>query len=1306
MKIRTALLALALAAVGTPLVLSFAVAVEDDGTEKSALVRFVEDKLSTPDRKIALGAIDGALSSDVRLASITVADRQGVWLTIRDVHLVWSRLALLRGKLDVDSLEAASIDVARKPLPPEVADPAASDGFSLPDLPVAVKIGRLAAPRVTLGAPLAGETATLAVEAEGSLEDGSLDTALSVHRTDARPGEIALKAAYAASTRQLDLDLSVSEPAGGVIAGLLNLPGRPSVALGLKGAGPLDDFVADLDLATDGVNRLSGRTTLNRANDGYRFASRLQGDLTPLVPPDYALYFAGGGSLDLSGARSDAGAVALDHLVLDTPALKLQGSAALAPDGFPTALSLDGRLGTPGGALPLGGAGSASKLGEGTFRLAFGNGGRWSLDLSAKDLDSPTLRVAALKLTGAGNATDLADPAKRHVDFSLDGGSSGLAFSDPALGEAVGGELGLSGRGTWSAGRPLSLEALDLRTPTTQVGFAGTYANGIVEGTAKLATSLAPFSGLADRPLAGHLDTGLAGTFSPGTGAFDFRLDGSAADLATGIKPLDGLLAGTTRLAGRLGRSTAGLSLSGFSIGNPAFTLTADGDHARSRTDLTATLALTDLARVDDRLKGPVGATLSIKGTGGPLDVAARLSAGRLGLAGETLEATALDFTGRLDGSRLDGRLDGKGRLGRDALSLAADLSSPADGSRKLSGLKLAVGPAGITGDLTVSPAGLATGRLAVAAPDIGPLARLALVEASGRLDADVTLAPSGSSQNATIKAKATDLAGLGGRIGSAEIEAGVADLFGNPRIDGSATAQRLGAAGASIRTFSGKARGTAAATEFDVALAGLSHPAVAAAGIDNLGIVASGRLAGDRVTLAKATLSGPSGLVAEAHGDVPLKGGPLGVDVTASLPLTLANAFVAERGTRLTGTARADVHVGGRIGEPDLQGTVTLSGGTLVDPLTTLSLDAIEARLRLSGDRIVLDTAAARIKRGGRLSAAGSLGIAGDRPVDLAITATGARLTDGELATADIDAKLELAGSLRAGLSLSGDVAVAKAEITVPEGGGASAAAIDVKHNHPPAPVKATLGRIAKAEARGKSDTPMPPVALDLAIDAPSKLFVRGRGIDAELGGHLKVGGTLADVRPVGSFKLIRGRVLVIGQRITLNSGEVTLQGNLDPYLSLSATTKSEQVSVTATVQGLASGPTIVLSSTPELPEDEILARFLFKRSISDLSPLQIAQLATAVVQLAGGSRGNGLVDRLRAHVGLDDLDVVTDDKGNAAVRAGRYVSEKVYLGVTAGNAGQTGVSVNLDITDDVKARAEATQAGSKVGVYYEHEY
>lgn len=1306
MKIRAAFLVLAVLAAG-PLALTLAGAQEDDSAEKGAFVRFVEDKISTPDRKIELGAIDGALSSDVRLASITISDREGAWLRIEGVHLVWSRLALLRGRLDVDSLDAEKIEVIRKPLPAETVDPAASEGFSLPDLPVEVKVGRLSAPDVVLGAPVLGEEARLAVTAAASLADGSLDADLAIRRTDSKPGEVTLKAAYAAEGKTLDLDLKAEEPAGGVMAGLMNLPGRPSVSLTLKGAGPLDDFAADLELATDGVSRLAGRTTIARDGDGYRFGSAFAGDLAALVQPDYALYLAGRSTLELSGRADDAGPISIDKLALAAPVLTLQGSAALAADHFPTAIDIDGRLAGKDGALPLGGEGATTRLGEGRLRFSFGHGGAWSLELAAEGLSTPSFGAGALEISGHGAATDLADAEKRSVDFTLASGSRGLSFTDAAVGAAVGGELSFSGSGRWSAGAPLAIDLLKLATPTAQASFVGKVEDGRVEGQQTLsAASLAPFSALAGRPLQGSIELAAKGTLVPTTGAFDLTLDGNAGTLAAGIAQLDNLLSGETKLTGRIARDTSGLKLQAFRIANPALTLTADGDHALDRTDLTATLTLPDVGRIEPKAKGAAGAMLSLRGSGGPLDVTARLSSDRLILADNALEALGVDLAGQLDGADFNGTLKGQGRLKGKPLTLSAGLSHTADGNH-LRDLALAVADSQVTGDVALDTEGLMTGRLAVDSPDLSALGPLVLADLAGRLSADVSLLPEGGKQTAKANIKATNLAVAGNRIASADVDATIADLLGAPKIDGRFAAKGLAAQAASVASIDGTARSDGNATAFTVKADGIAAPQLTAAGLAGFSATASGRLEDNKVNLASAKLTGPAGFGAEAKGVIPLSGGGLTVDASADLPLALAQSFVATRGTRLTGTAKATLKATGSLASPELSGRVTVSGASVTDPLTTMRLDAINVALQLSGDSIRIERATATVRGGGQLSAEGRVGIGDGLPVDIRITAARTRVTDGRIVTADLGASLAVGGSVTNGLTVTGKVDVARAEITVPEGGGGAPVLIDVKHRNTPANVNATLKRIDKAAGGGRARSGDGlSVALDVAVNAPRQLFVRGRGIDAELGGHLTVRGTLADVQPVGSFELIRGRVLVIGQRITFNEGTVTLQGDLNPYLSLSATTTSDSVAVTATVEGYASDPSIVLSSTPELPQDEILARFLFKRSVSDLSAVQIAQLAEAVTQLAGGGNGNGILDRLRAGVGLDDLDVNTDSEGNAAVTAGRYISERVYLGVTAGEGGRTGVSVNLDITDDVKARAEATQEQSKVGVYFEKEY
>jgi hypothetical protein len=109
----------------------------------------VERQISTPDRQIRLGGIEGALSSDVRISSITVSDREGEWLRIEDVHLVWSRTSLLRRRLEIELLEAGSITVARPPLPAEgPSEPFEERTIELPEFPVTLNIETVRVPRV------------------------------------------------------------------------------------------------------------------------------------------------------------------------------------------------------------------------------------------------------------------------------------------------------------------------------------------------------------------------------------------------------------------------------------------------------------------------------------------------------------------------------------------------------------------------------------------------------------------------------------------------------------------------------------------------------------------------------------------------------------------------------------------------------------------------------------------------------------------------------------------------------------------------------------------------------------------------------------------------------------------------------------------------------------------------------------------------------------------------------------------------------------------------------------------------------
>jgi translocation and assembly module TamB len=303
----------------------------------------------------------------------------------------------------------------------------------------------------------------------------------------------------------------------------------------------------------------------------------------------------------------------------------------------------------------------------------------------------------------------------------------------------------------------------------------------------------------------------------------------------------------------------------------------------------------------------------------------------------------------------------------------------------------------------------------------------------------------------------------------------------------------------------------------------------------------------------------------------------------------------------------------------------------------------------------------------------------------------------------------LTIGGALARSPGVAGRIELGESELRVPETGLGTAAPIpDIRHVNETAAerrTRAAAGLLQRQAAPSGGGTSA--VGLDIEIAAPGRIFLRGRGIDAEFGGSLRVGGTTANVIPAGRFDLIRGRISILGTRLDITEGSATLQGDFDPFLRLRAQSRAGGYRIIIAVDGPASSPDISLSSDPFLPEDEILAQLLFGRSVSSLSPVQLIQLADAASSLAGGRSDGGLLSNLREGLGLDNLDLQTDDEGNAAVRAGRYLNENIYTDVTVGAQGDSAVSLNIDLTPDVTARGSFSSEGSSsVGVFFERDY
>ena len=276
---------------------------DSDTRERGYLQAYLEDNLSGAGREVRITGFAGALSSEASIEELTIADEKGVWITLKTVVLNWNRSDLLAGRLNVTSLTAKEILLPRLPETEDGLSPdaAVAREFKLPELPVAVEIGKIKAERVVLGKPVIGSEVEIALEGKASLAEGQGDGALDILRSDGM-GKLTLAVSYVDETETLAVALDAREDQGGIAATLLGIPGQPALSLGIEGQGPLSDFLANVALTSAGDLRLSGsvrvfdaktdpETPADTVSERW-FTADLKGDLAPLFEPQYQAFFA------------------------------------------------------------------------------------------------------------------------------------------------------------------------------------------------------------------------------------------------------------------------------------------------------------------------------------------------------------------------------------------------------------------------------------------------------------------------------------------------------------------------------------------------------------------------------------------------------------------------------------------------------------------------------------------------------------------------------------------------------------------------------------------------------------------------------------------------------------------------------------------------------------------------------------------------------------------------------------------------------------------------------------------------------
>ena len=452
--------------------------------------------------------------------------------------------------------------------------------------------------------------------------------------------------------------------------------------------------------------------------------------------------------------------------------------------------------------------------------------------------------------------------------------------------------------------------------------------------------------------------------------------------------------------------------------------------------------------------------------------------------------------------------------------------------------------------------------------------------------------------------------------------------------------------------------------------------------------------LAGSQAALEGEASAGKNfGL--HVRGKAPLsKDGALDLKTDGHVDLGIANGVLGAAGRQANGAVAFDIALTGTASAPHASGRATLRDGSFEDFTKGVQLKNMTADVLASGGDVIIQNFRAQAGEG-TIDLAGKVGVfVPGMPVNMHLTAQKARPISSDLVTALINADIAVQGQLKSRIDVDGKIDLPRVEINIPNSMPSSVATLDVIRPGEKAPaVSEHVQNLI--------------IGLNLVLRSPGSFFVRGHGLDAEMGGLLKVSGNSTAPLLSGGFNLKRGFFDLAGVSLNFTKGRVGFDGSgvqhsLDPTLDFEADRYVAGKTAMLKIGGYASSPKISFESLPPLPQDEVMSMLLFGQEASTLTSTQMAELGAALVTLAGGSSFDPL-GTVRKTLGLDRLAIGGGSgvgNGGSSIEAGRYVMKGVYVGAKQSTSGSgTQAQAQIDLTKHLKLNTTVGTGGTVTG-------
>jgi translocation and assembly module TamB len=471
-----------------------------------------------------------------------------------------------------------------------------------------------------------------------------------------------------------------------------------------------------------------------------------------------------------------------------------------------------------------------------------------------------------------------------------------------------------------------------------------------------------------------------------------------------------------------------------------------------------------------------------------------------------------------------------------------------------------------------------------------------------------------------------------------------------------------------------------------DLGLTTLALDLDAAASRVSARVEAASREAGQLRADAQATL------LREGAGFTLPRTAPLAWRAQFDVPdLRLVKPFIPV-GIRADARLAAQLTGSGSLAAPRIDGRIDADAIRFAMPQEGIAITDGTLKLVLADDRV-------RVQEGELKGSSGRIVVSGE--AQLKNPQAGLTLNFEKFAATNrSDRRVIVSGATRLNLDpkrlqLTGELKADRARLEMPEASRPALSSDVVVVGRPP---------------REKTAAQRIPLELDLKLNLGDDFLFKGAGLDARLGGQLRVF-TLNDVlRGEGRIQVVEGRYAAYAQTLTIERGVLSFVGPIDnPGLDVLAVRKTPTVKVGVQVRGTVQRPLVTLYSDPALPETEKLSWLVLGHGLEKGGQQEFALLQIAAGALLGQAQSVGFQAQLAEALGIESFGVRAgegEDLATTVVSVGKRISSRATLSYEQSLDGLNQVvKVLYQLSPRVRLEAQAGQPSS-FDAFYTREY